>query len=60
MKKKSIPPLIKHQDHRVEVQSSTAHNLAKYYCVDCQVFVCWLSKPEAQKAYESKLVKIVP
>lgn len=60
MKKKSTPPLIKHQSHRVEIQSSTAHNLAKYYCIDCKVFISWLSKLEAEKAYESNMVNLVP
>lgn len=57
MKKKPIPPLIRHQDHRVEIQPSRAHNLAKYYCVDCGVFVAWLSRAEAQRAQELNLIQ---
>ena len=57
MKKKVIPPLVKHRDHSVEVQQSSAHNYAKYYCKDCGVFVSWLSKVEAERAYAEKIVK---
>lgn len=58
MKKKPIPPLVKHQNCNVEIQPSTAHNFAKYYCRDCGVFVSWLSKVESQRAQELGLVKL--
>ena len=59
MKKKSQPPLIKHQHHRVEIQPSTAHNYAKYFCLDCGVFVSWLSRQEALQAQQLGLLKNV-
>lgn len=57
MNRKPIPPLIKHQHHQVEIQPSTAHNYAKYYCRDCNKFIAWLSKYEVQKAQELKMIK---
>lgn len=55
MKYKPIPPLIKHRDHQVEIQPSTAHNFAKYYCRDCGVFIAWLSRQEVVRARELNL-----
>ena len=60
MKRRPIPPLVKHQDHRVEIQPSTAHNLAKYYCLDCRVFVAWLSRREVEQAQQLKLIQNHP
>lgn len=57
MKKKPIPPLVKHLNHNVEVQPSSAHNYAKYFCKDCGVFVSWLSKVEAENARQQGLIK---
>lgn len=57
MKKKTIPPLEKHRTHSVEIQPSSAHNYAKYFCKDCGVFVSWLSKYEAARARELGLIK---
>jgi len=57
MKKKPQPPLVRHLNHQVEVQPSTAHNYAKYYCRDCGMFVSWLSKIEAQRAREQGLIR---
>lgn len=56
-KKTPIPPLEKHRDHQVEIQPSSAHNFAKYYCVDCGVFVAWLSRQEAARARELNLLE---
>ena len=55
-KKKPIPPLIKHRDHQVEIQQSTAHNFYKYYCKDCSVFVAWLSKQEVRTGQEKGII----
>ena len=56
--KKPIPPLVKHRDHEVEIQPSTAHNFAKYFCKDCGQFIAWLSKAEVKAAENQGLFKI--
>lgn len=46
-KGKSTPPLEKHNRHQVEIRlvSNTIH-FAKYYCLDCNKHVSWLSKAD--------------
>lgn len=47
---KSIPPLLKHQDHQVEVRTTHHHNGAFYHCVSCSKWIAWLSKQEVKEA----------
>ena len=55
--KKSTPPLIKHQDHRVEIRLvSGDKHYAKYHCVDCNKWVAWVGRAETTKALELGLV----
>lgn len=57
MKKKSTPPLIKHQDHEIIiVASGNSTHSAKYHCVTCNKFVAWLKKDEAELAASLGLI----
>lgn len=58
MKKRNY--LQKHRDHQVDILPSTAHNLAKFWCRDCQVFVAWLSRQEAKTARQLGLIQLEP
>tara|TARA_R110000868_G_C10609886_1_gene741304 strand:- start:372 stop:578 length:207 start_codon:yes stop_codon:yes gene_type:complete len=56
--KKSIPPLLKHEDHQVTIQPSiNAHHSAYYHCIECNKWVAWLSWGETQKAKQLGLLK---
>ena len=59
-RKKCLSPLVKHSDHQVDILPSQAHNLAKFWCRDCGIFIAWLSRKESQIAYDLGLVKNTP
>ena len=45
MKKKSVPPLVKHKEHNVVIQKvEKGHHVAQYYCLDCKLHVAWISQ----------------
>jgi len=54
--KKSTPPLLKHQDHQVEIKISNHHNGAFYHCVTCLKHIAWLSKQEVETALKLGLI----
>lgn len=47
---KSTPPLVKHQDHQIEIRLTHHHNGAFYHCLTCQKHVAWLSKNQVHLA----------
>lgn len=55
--KKSTPPLLKHQDHQVEIKISNHHNGAFYHCQTCLKHIAWLSKQEVERALKLGLIK---
>ena len=43
-------PLLKHQDHEVEIRpSKNAIHFAYYYCLKCHCHISWISKRDAAK-----------
>ena len=54
--KKSTPPLIKHQEHRVEIRPTATKHPAQYWCLDCNKHIAWLSKQEAEFAEKNGLI----
>ena len=48
MKNKPTPPLIKHQEHECEVRPIDKQNGYYYHCLECNVWVAWLSKEEVK------------
>jgi hypothetical protein len=43
-------PLLKHQDHEVEIRpSKNAVHFAYYYCLKCHCHISWISKRDAAK-----------
>lgn len=56
-RKHSVSPLIKHANHKVEVQLvSGSKHYGKIHCVECNKWVMWLSRAETNKALELGLV----
>lgn len=57
---RSIPPLVKHAEHHVEIRPYTgaAHHSAYYRCLDCDKFVAWLTHSETEQAVEFGLVDL--
>jgi len=55
--KNKYEPLKQHQDHQIEIQTSTAYNLARYWCCDCGQSIAWLSKSETDQAIRQGLIK---
>lgn len=54
---KSTPPLEKHSSHRVEIQLvQNGKHSAKYYCLDCNTWVSWLSQRDTTNAIKLGLV----
>lgn len=47
--KKSTPPYIKHQHHPVVIKPTDKQNGYYYHCRQCNVWVGWLSKEEANQ-----------
>jgi hypothetical protein len=59
--KRSTPPLIKHQDHEVEIRLATqANHAARIHCVTCNKFVMWLSHKETELAEQQGLINYEP
>lgn len=54
--KKSIPPLEKHSSHQVEIRPGTLKHAAKYWCLDCDKWVAWVSLKEAIEAEKLGLI----
>lgn len=55
---KSIPPLIKHKDHQVEiVLVFNSKHYGKIHCVTCNKWVMWLSQQEVNQALQLGLVE---
>lgn len=48
--KKTTAPMIKHANHQITIIPTLQHNGWKYHCVDCGVWVGWLSKTEIEMA----------
>jgi hypothetical protein len=44
---KKHEPLVKHANHSVEIREEfgTKH-YGKYWCLDCDMCICWISKNE--------------
>ena len=58
MKRKPIPPLIKHRDHQIEIRPTVGMNhAAMYYCVSCNKWVAWLSKKDSETARSLSLLE---
>lgn len=59
--KRSIPPLIKHDTHNVEIRLVTGlKHYGKIHCIDCNKWVKWLTREETNHALELGLVTIEP
>jgi len=54
--KKSTPPYLKHASHQVDVCPTYKANGFYYRCMDCDVFVGWLSKQEVKQAEQCGLI----
>jgi hypothetical protein len=49
--KKSTPPLVKHQSHQVEIRAVRgSKHYGKYWCLDCDMWISWISKTELDQA----------
>jgi hypothetical protein len=48
--KLKIAPLERHANHQVEIRPGVAHNAAQYWCLDCNKWVAWVSKQDADAA----------
>jgi hypothetical protein len=55
--RKPIPPLEKHKNCNVEVRLTPTKHYAKYWCVDCQKHVAWLTQADAIMADKLGLIK---
>ena len=57
--KQSTPPLIKHRDHQIEMRPTRpeSKHAAIYHCVDCNKWVAWVSKADAEQAKRLGLFK---
>lgn len=54
--KKTLPPYQKHATHQTEICGTHKANGFYYRCIDCNVFVGWLSKQEIQQAEQQGLI----
>lgn len=49
--KPKYQPLLRHQDHKVEIRpSKNAVHFAYYYCLKCQCHISWISKRQVEQA----------
>ena len=52
-----IPPLEKHSNHQVEIREvRSSKHYGKYWCLDCDSWIAWISKKEWQQAKALGLV----
>jgi hypothetical protein len=52
-----LVPLARHEHHRVEIRpSDKPPHEAYYWCLNCHMWVAWLSKKDTKKAQQLGLV----
>ena len=54
MKTKSIAPYVKHKDHEIIICPTNKQNGYYYKCLECNVWIGWLSKIEVEGYNKSK------
>jgi len=52
--KQSIAPYVKHKDHEIAICATDKQNGYYYHCVECGVWIGWLSKIEVDGYNKSK------
>ena len=58
---KKHQPLLKHATHSVEIrEQKDSKHYGKYWCLECDMWVSWISKDEWTKAKELGLVVADP
>jgi len=48
MKRKPVPPQVKHAKHETEVRSGAGPHAARLWCVKCNKHIQWISQSQLQ------------